>query len=244
MPAAPAAPPPGTPPPGPPPPATPPATPDSISMEFARRQKKVEQDADDTTWFHTLSAAMGIGLLAILIYAGAERSWRVFGCAVLLALAAALVGAFAGFIFGIPKTVEGGASAATTAAYQGNTNLEQISDWLTKILVGAGLVELKTIYSTLQAFGSQFIKHPVLGSLGWVAAPALVIVYSLCGFLIAYLWARIYMIADLESRRFDKTLAAAVQGSIPPPPRTTPPAIDANSTAPAGNPTKPGADVA
>src|SRR6185503_13654313 len=59
----------------------------------------------------------------------------------LVALAPAAVGALLGFVFGIPKTLQSNAPPAADgkAAYQVNTNLEQISDWLTKMLVGVGL---------------------------------------------------------------------------------------------------------
>lgn len=160
-------------------------------------------EAHRTSWFHAVSWAMGIGFTGILIYSWAEKSWMVLACAVFVALAAALVGALGGFLFGIPKTMTAppapGAGAPTE--YEGNTNLEQISDWLTKILVGAGLVELKSVPSALSAFGSAFKANDAMGKFGWVAAPSLAIVYSVCGFLLAYLWARIYMIAELEMRK-------------------------------------------
>jgi hypothetical protein len=56
--------------------------------------------------------------------------------------AAGFTGGLLGFIFGVPKTLAvgsrtaGGGPANTSRT---NTNLEQISDWLTQILVGAGL---------------------------------------------------------------------------------------------------------
>src|SRR4051812_27802494 len=106
-----------------------------------RKRLDPQKDADDTTWFHMVFGAMGVGAVGIIIYSWAEASWKVFACALFISLAAALVGALAGFVFGIPKTVATGTPAATSAGtaspYQGNTNLEEISDWLTKILVGA-----------------------------------------------------------------------------------------------------------
>ena len=73
---------------------------------------------------------------------------------------AALVGGVVGLLFGIPKsvsdpavapippkldTVAGDSDAPDTRArssYAVNTNLEQISDWLTKIMVGVGLTQV------------------------------------------------------------------------------------------------------
>ncbi|HVT58567.1 MAG TPA: hypothetical protein VHR45_09215 [Thermoanaerobaculia bacterium] len=235
--------------------------------EWDRRQEKLAKDADHTVWFYTIIAAMLLGLVGIIFYsitgidfvaaksAGTAKSaaipvgfFSVFSCSVLIALAATLGGAFLGFIFGIPKTVAGGSAGtttttgttATTTTYQGNTNLEQISDWLTKILVGAGLVELKQIFTSFQTFGSSF-NGGALGPRGWIAAPALVIAYSTCGFLLAYLWARIYMTAELEQRADAALNRAAVavhvaalsDGSSPPPAATPAESPEAEGTVPA-----------
>jgi tetratricopeptide (TPR) repeat protein len=75
-----------------------------------------------------------------------------------------LVGGLLGFIFGIPRSLTGdqpatgpGPGNATDAAAHSrpNTNLEQISDWLTKILVGAGLTTL--------TFLPDFISRTIAG---------------------------------------------------------------------------------
>src|SRR5258708_423417 len=83
----------------------------------------------------------------------------------LLGAAFISIGALLGFIFGIPRVPRSAASAApqpqpaggatgaasTSAPPQDdrrlttNTNLEDISDWLTKILVGAGLAQLAVL---------------------------------------------------------------------------------------------------
>jgi len=175
-----------------------------------RQRSDPRKDADDTTWFHAVFGAMCIGLIGIFVSSWAEKSWEIFACSLFIGLASTLVGALLGFVFGVPKTVVATGSTpagiGTTTLYQGNTNLEQISDWLTKILVGAGLVELKNIPRALDVFGSKFIGNNSLGPFGWVAAPTLAIAYCVCGFLLAYLWARIYMISDLEA---DKAAEAA-----------------------------------
>lgn len=63
------------------------------------------------------------------------------------------IGGLFGFIFSVPKIIadnpQVGISEVNNKAYMArskveeNTNLTQISDWLTKILIGAGLVQLK-----------------------------------------------------------------------------------------------------
>src|SRR6185312_11609392 len=56
-------------------------------------------------------------------------------------------GGFVGFLFGISKTEQTDTSANASDGYRQriNTNLEQISDWFTKIIVGIGLINLKEI---------------------------------------------------------------------------------------------------
>jgi hypothetical protein len=70
------------------------------------------------------------------------------------AIACLAAGSLLGIVFGIPREAADNPStdAGRTAAWLGaNTNMEEISDWLTKLLVGAGLVELKALP---QALGS------------------------------------------------------------------------------------------
>jgi hypothetical protein len=79
-----------------------------------------------------------------------------------------------------------------------NTNLEDISDWLTKILVGVGLTQLASIGDGLRRLSSA-----VAPSLGGTANSgafglALMITYSLVGFMVGYLWTRFYLPLVLE----------------------------------------------
>ncbi len=126
---------------------------------------------------------------------GGSTFLSVLAVGLAAAAAALLAGVLLGFLFGLPRAVRGtpGAKARLTT----NTNLDEISDWLTKILVGLGLVQLGKI-----AHGVGGIAHslaPGLGN-GSGAKPfaiALLISSAVDGFLIGYIWTRI----DL-SRRF------------------------------------------
>jgi hypothetical protein len=97
-----------------------------------------------------LAAVMAAGFLCALIYAARSKAEQGFlsvaSVSLLLAGASTFVGGLLGFLFGIPRTlqqeganapVEANAAAASGSAasrieYRINTNLEQISDWLTK----------------------------------------------------------------------------------------------------------------
>lgn len=178
---------------------------------------------------------LGAGGLAILIYAAQETPLhflKLISQSLLIALGALLTGTLLGFLFGIPRTLsqpltpaapapaEGAVSDTTeeqedrTAArteYQGNTNLEQISDWLTKIIVGLTLVQFDRI--------KTFIKNLVAYlAAGLGSAPAygpyvltLLVLFTICGFFIGYLLTRLYLglallKSDLESRRMTTKL--------------------------------------
>lgn len=75
------------------------------------------------------------------------------------------VGSLLGFLFGMPRSAVAASTneendSNSALPYRPSTNLEQVSDWLTKILIGVGLVELSQIGPTLASMG-----HIVAGSL-------------------------------------------------------------------------------
>jgi hypothetical protein len=131
--------------------------------------------------------------------------------------ASIFAGALLGLLFGIPFTSNAATNGSTSnSKYRGNTNLEQISDWLTKLLVGAGLVQLGRAPS---AFGR--LANSLSGAFG--AAPAsaafgLVVVffYAGCGFFYLYLWSRLRLPKMLEAaEQFDDTVAALAYSRPP-----------------------------
>ncbi|GGU72928.1 hypothetical protein GCM10010260_00730 [Streptomyces filipinensis] len=64
-------------------------------------------------------------------------------------MASGLTGALLGFLFGIPRSLRGRpqvsdneANSPDAGGYRSSTNPEEVSDWLTKIIVGVGLIQL------------------------------------------------------------------------------------------------------
>jgi len=126
----------------------------------------------------------------------------------LLGAAFTSVGALLGFIFGIPRVPKysapaapqlqaGGAAATGTPPRQQddrrltpNTNLEDISDWLTKILVGAGLAQLAVLPGKLTRLAEFF--H---ASMPLTAEAALMILlnFFVLGFMGSYLLTRLFL---------------------------------------------------
>lgn len=143
-----------------------------------------------------------IGLLSLLIPAsgrlskdGWEGALTTVAAGLFLAGASTVGGSAIGFLFGVPRHRESGNEAELhfdPMRYRPNTNLEQISDWLTKIFVGAGLTHLETIKDFFVVIGNK--AGPAFGAepVGQIVAISVVIHYLLVGFfqgfLLAYLW--------------------------------------------------------
>ena len=128
----------------------------------------------------------------------------VFGANLLVGIAAAAAGAVFGFIFGIPRTlnpadraaVAAAASqdgAATHAVMAANTNLERISDWLTTLLIGAALVQIKDIAAWVGVLGKDLLKTGAIANDALV--PVIVILFFSLSFLGVYLITRLYLTA-------------------------------------------------
>lgn len=156
-------------------------------------------------WFLLVCAAIPVtGLLTTLFYAaGSDNSGRVLASTLMLSLAATVVGGLVGFLFGVPRAPGTGDGGSTTSAtlrgrYLANTSLEQISDWLTKILVGVGLTQVGPIHDALKrlirsvepALGAQ----PDSGTFG----AALLICFAVSGFVCGWLATRLLLTPALS----------------------------------------------
>jgi|HubBroStandDraft_6_1064221.scaffolds.fasta_scaffold25380_2 hypothetical protein len=198
-----------------------------------------------------LVVGLVVGWVLILAFAIAAPSHlSVFGVGSMVAAASTLIGAFLGFLFGVPRTLQetgnedkGSDKTANRdqkqSAYRPNTNLEQISDWLTKVLLGAGLTQISSIRVSIRNLGTTLA--PGFGGMENASAFAIVTVmyYLFDGFLIGYLWTRLYLAgamveADVETltRQINeikeqsdvdaKALALAIKQLNPSADRTTP----------------------
>lgn len=150
------------------------------------------------------------------VWSALDRVGRALGgmaLALSLAGAALAIGALAGFIFGLPRSLtsaearelsrrdaepaampegamvsNGGASAGTSGrptGYGTNSNLERISDWLTTIIVGLGLINLPSLTGSIELFGDR-----VAGSFGFggkLFGISCGLYFLILGFLLSYL---------------------------------------------------------
>jgi hypothetical protein len=200
----------------------------------ADKNKKNEKDPDWGIITATrLAQFIAFGVVAIVIYAIRTEHWisgtvaQVIGAGLLTAGASLGAGGFVGFLFGVPKSTQpaadnggskpsGSASESnskddkndgTKPAYGGNTNLEQISDWLTKTIVGVSLVEFHKLPPYLGKL-SEYVAAGLDGDPLTTKAIALVIMvyFASTGFLVGYLWTRIYLTRAFNDSTVSKRL--------------------------------------
>lgn len=143
-----------------------------------------------------------------------QSYWNFFGLLIVIAFASLLLGALLGFLFGIPKLNKNynpREDYDRTTQYMPNTNLEDVSDWLTKIIIGVTLTQLGKIPGYLQSLVDYLIdnSHSLLTDVDF-AGPLLaaLIIYSfVAGFIIGYFYTRIYLpnlFAIMEENRRQK----------------------------------------
>jgi len=139
----------------------------------------------------------------------------------LWAMAYIVAGGVTGMIFAIPKEIKAmpgvaipdngknsdevkefnlQATQALKRNFEENTNLNQISDWLTKVIVGAGLVQLKDIpgfvIKVAERMSRGLIKpnHNIDAAISTSAG--IIIYFTVFGFITGYLVTKV-MITDL-----------------------------------------------
>ncbi len=192
---------------------------------FLPLDSQLEETLRSTIFFLLMGS---IGVFSIFIYSscfwlfyGFFAALIIFSTISITATGFFLVGGFLGFLFGVPRTNDkfhigekreenSQSSEQISGKYSEsfsvspNTNLEQISDWFTKILVGVGLTQIDSLLAGVQklinylvpAFGgsiisqeNSYITEEVVQ--GYVLL--IMIVYSICGFFSFFLWARLYL---------------------------------------------------
>ena len=135
------------------------------------------------------------GMLALYSYSLSDNGSVTFAILFMVASSSYTIGNVLGFLFGIPKTIQSqrdSVSMEKDTTYQVNTSLEQISDWLTKMIVGAGLVEFKNIVTFIRD-----ISKEISSGIGTDNAQPIIISSIICfmiiGFFVTYLSTRLYI---------------------------------------------------
>jgi len=133
------------------------------------------------------------------------------GTGLLIAGASFSSGALSGFLFGIPRIINSLAPKSaemTQNVILHNDNLVQISDWLTKIIVGVGLTQINALPGKLYKLGDMISpcfnipsSRPGSHNLEITIAISILLYFLILGFITSYLWTRIYFgnILKIES---------------------------------------------
>jgi len=147
------------------------------------------------------AASSGLALAALIIFTYQdEKPARVLGTGLVVAAAAAFTGALFGFIFGVPRVLASDRPQGRSSSLYGgsapivaNTNLEQISDWLTKILVGVGLTQFALIVKAANRLFAGLSPSFGGGEVGTAFAGALILYMITFGFATGWLFTRLFL---------------------------------------------------
>lgn len=213
-----------------------------VFRPFGRMARTIRGDAPPESPRGFASLLFEYALLFVSFYAaacvalgfslgsGVGERFTIGFAAAIMTTAAGAVGAVLGFIFGIPRALQAPNLQAdgTYTRYLANTNLEQISDWLTKILVGVSLVQIANIRPAFAALGRTLA--PMLGSptdtngisseARGAIGVAMCLTAALVAFLYCYLWTRVTLawflgVAQSQGAGESKDARAAVASAQP-----------------------------
>lgn len=190
----------------------------------SEKTKKRGPFADILNVGNILWAAVIAGNLIVFWYVAAI-SLKAVPLALLWNAAFLVVGSLAGFLFGVPKIIQADGVAAASSAdastatknpgvapvggvdapgkgqsyrQRVNTALEDISDWLTKIIVGVGLVEVKQLPEQITRV-ARFVATSIFAETTLSGAPnlglgaAIFLFFLITGFLFGFLATRLYL---------------------------------------------------
>jgi hypothetical protein len=159
---------------------------------------------------HSLFCVIVSGLVIVVFHHVCNYEFCKAATSLLWALAALAAGGAAGFLFGIPKVDQDDRDKASYSQ-RVNTSLTEISDWLCKIVVGLGLIELRTLPDHLDTMAAR-----LSGDLGppttQAFANGLILFFSVSGFVYGYLLTRLFLApwfrdADTNAiRKLDKKI--------------------------------------
>lgn len=151
-------------------------------------------------------ALLTLGLIVVAFAAGGSpmaEDMRLTQAAigVMVSLSAAACGGMLGFLFGlrrapsVPAPAAGSGESSGNHALAYNTSLEQVVDWLTKILIGAGLTQIAEIKRQLLRL-SEAVGQCVPVSEGdgsWIFWLAVLAYFGAVGFQGGYLATRLVL---------------------------------------------------
>jgi hypothetical protein len=147
-------------------------------------------------WFWALGLLVGalLGVAVVILFSvrfveGEGSALEASAVGLALSGAAILLGVLLGFLFGLkPETDK-----------KDKSHLYDISDWLTKLLVGATLVQLGRVPDAAARFGSAI--KPAFGddSAGGVFGVAILVYFFIDGFFMGFVWSSVWNKSDTKT---------------------------------------------
>jgi hypothetical protein len=172
---------------------------------------------------HKVLLCVAIGVNALVLNGIRIERWRndlvaqSVGYGILFGGSAFICGVMLGYLFGLRPSgqTKGADGQASTALPQ--SNLEEIADWLTKLILGAGLVALTKLpapilrFVTFMAIGVDPTPAAKVTPVGAGGNPAIALAimgfFSTCGLLYGYLWTRYEQAVTLDTDTDSSALA-------------------------------------
>jgi tetratricopeptide (TPR) repeat protein len=157
----------------------------SFSLLTKEGLLKIVSNLHFTLWIGFIAGFAGVIGYALKL---PDATLKILFLLVLLALAAFMSGFFLGFLFGIPKRSED-----KDSPYHLSNNLVDISDWLTKIIIGLGLVEIKEIPGALAAVGAYIQKTTNTEESVRIFSVCCIVYFSIFGLYFGYNYMRLFL---------------------------------------------------
>jgi cytochrome bd-type quinol oxidase subunit 2 len=131
---------------------------------------------------------------------------RMYGVSLLVAGVSFVFGGFLGFVFGVPKSAAETQGFPTDTSHQvQKTNLEQISNWLTTVIVGLGLTQVLTIPGSVWSVAKTIAESFDSGStILPVIFVSLLVYFFIIGLFSVYYLARTFI--PLSFQRIEEEL--------------------------------------
>jgi uncharacterized membrane protein len=128
------------------------------------------------------------GFMTLAIGAPAHKD-----IAFLWAMACLASGALIGFLFAVPRL---NPAARVTTRLMPNTNVEAVSDWLTKILVGVGLVNFSAIGGFVEGRGKELADAMATAK---PFATGLIVYFFIAGIIEGYILTRLFLATQFRN---------------------------------------------
>ena len=154
---------------------------DKFLLKMSRSSPKLfgflNHRQENIPFFASLYLLILASLTAIVLCAWGNQHWfTIISTSIVVSVASFLTGVLFGFIFGFPYREN----------EKQNNSFKDVTEWLTKIIIGLGLVELRKLYHLFHVDVLALSNSLGLGANFSVLFGALIIGYMIKGFLIGY----------------------------------------------------------